>query len=396
MKKLTIISILIILLLLVPTFTVNAETLGNLKSKLASEKAAKDAANQKKYNTQKQIDSSNASVNNKQTEITNNNKKIEDSKKQIDNLNNEIAETKDKIKKVLVDEEISSSDNAYLEYIFGATSISDFIIRVSIGKQVTDYSHTLIGEYEGKIKENEKLQDDLAKREVELNNQIADLEKQISSLGEDLSKYNEESVSHDEEIKALEERIKYYTSLGCKDNQQLSSCVNYSNVMNASGFIRPITKAVVTSEYGWRLHPTLGYSRLHGGIDLGTAEGQAVYPAAAGKVTVIINKGSCGGNQVYITHNINGKKYTTVYMHLLSYTVSSSQDVTTNTIIGYSGGASTYWDRCSTGGHLHFGIASGWYCDDKSICYTTYSGWANRSFNPRQILNFPSSFSTRS
>ena len=68
MKKLTIISILIILLLLVPTFSVNAETLGNLKSKLASEKAAKDAANQKKYNTQKQIDSSNASVNNKQTE----------------------------------------------------------------------------------------------------------------------------------------------------------------------------------------------------------------------------------------------------------------------------------------------------------------------------------------
>ena len=89
---------------------------------------------------------------------------------------------------------------------------------------------------------------------------------------------------------------------------------------------------------------------------------------------------------VYIKHRIDGKEYTTVYMHLLS--ISSglyvNQAVTTNTVIGGVGGWSTAvnrggYDRCTSGAHLHFGIADG----HNAFNFNSYA------FNPREIFAFP-------
>ena len=67
---------------------------------------------------------------------------------------------------------------------------------------------------------------------------------------------------------------------------------------------------------------------------------------------------------VYINHSVKGKNFTTVYMHLksISSNIKVGTVVTTNTVIGYLGGGSTAkknggYDGCSTGAHLHFGIA---------------------------------------
>ena len=72
--------------------------------------------------------------------------------------------------------------------------------------------------------------------------------------------------------------------------------------------------------------------------------------------------------------------YTTVYMHLLTISVSEGQTVTPQTKIGGVGGGSTRsYDSCTGGTHLHFGIAYG---------HNAY-GFNNYSFNPRNIYNFP-------
>lgn len=398
-KVFKIITILLILTLLFPIANANAETLGNLKAKLAKEKSAQASANAKKNQTKNEISSDKNSIYQKQNEISSNRAKIEEAKKQIQELNEEIEDTKAKIKKAMLQEELSDGDNAYLEYIFGATSISDFIIRLSISTQLADYNKGLIDGYKDKIEEDEELQAELAQREKDLNEQIAALEAEIEELGNDLTTYTEEAASHAEEVAALEERIKYYTQLGCKDNQEISACLNPSSVISSSGFMRPIGHGTITSEYGWRYHPTLHYSRLHAGIDIGVAEGTPVYPIANGKVTVIFYRSSCGGNQVFVTHNVNGAKYTSVYMHLYSINTSVGSTVTTNTVIAYSGGGSTRaYDACTSGAHLHLGIATGWYCDDSSICYTSYGGWTSHSQNPRNYVNLPSlgsSFYTR-
>ena len=66
-------------------------------------------------------------------------------------------------------------------------------------------------------------------------------------------------------------------------------------------------------------------------IDLAQSQGTPVYPAAPGKVAKIIDHYWCGGNMVYINHYVNGKYYTTAYMHLLEYYVYVGQEVNNNT-----------------------------------------------------------------
>ncbi len=396
MKKIISYLVLVLAILIIIPINANAQTLGQLKSELQAVKDKQSSANDKKNQSQNQITQNENSVHQKQQEINLNKEKIEEAIKKIEELKVEIQEKNEKIKEVMRSEQISDGTNAYLEYIFGAKSISDFLIRISISSQLVDYNKKLIESYKENIKEQQRLQKELNDRQAELEVQITDLEKQIQQLNVDVSKYTEEAASFNEEIKAKQEAIAQYEKLGCKDNQEISSCIGPNDIISASGFTRPISYGTITSEYGWRYHPTLGYSRLHAGIDIGVSEGTAVHPAAAGKVSMIIYRSSCGGNQVFVTHNVSGRQYTTVYMHLLSVNTSVGQMVTTSSVIAYSGGGrstSSYYggyDGCTTGAHLHFGIATGWYCVDPSICYTSYSGWTNRSQNPRNYVNFPS------
>ena len=102
----------------------------------------------------------------------------------------------------------------------------------------------------------------------------------------------------------------------------------------------------------------------------------------------LINRASCGGNTVYIQHIINGKYYTTQYTHLLSYSVKVGQVVTKFTQIGQvGGGAQTKkYDRCTTGAHLHFGIANGHYLGSGANGYTSYNTYLSKSVNPLNYL----------
>ena len=103
----------------------------------------------------------------------------------------------------------------------------------------------------------------------------------------------------------------------------------------------------------------------------------------------IIRKASCGGNQVYIYHTIGGKQITTGYMHLLDIKVSIGDQVSSKTIIGTVGGGSkTPWDSCSTGAHLHFMIADGWY----GKTYTSYSTFVSKLQDAKKVLNLPNRY----
>ena len=113
-----------------------------------------------------------------------------------------------------------------------------------------------------------------------------------------------------------------------------------------------------------------------------------IYASAAGVVISIVKRSSCGGNQIYLHHNINGKTYTTVYMHLREVMVEIGDVVTKDTQIATMGGNAKkeYWDKCSTGAHLHFMVANGLYLKD----YSSYSTLVSKTVNPRTMVNFPS------
>ena len=96
-----------------------------------------------------------------------------------------------------------------------------------------------------------------------------------------------------------------------------------------------------------RLHPILGYTRMHYGIDIGASYGTKIY-ASDGGVVITSEESYSYGNYVMIAHG-NGRY--TLYAHMSQRLVSVDDVVAQGDVIGYVG-ATGY----ATGPHIHFEI----------------------------------------
>ena len=111
----------------------------------------------------------------------------------------------------------------------------------------------------------------------------------------------------------------------------------------------PINGARLSSSYGMRKHPILGYNKMHRGTDFAAPSGTPIMASGAGKV---IRARWCGGggNCVKIKHN---STYQTVYAHMKSFArgIKEGRRVKQGQIIGYVGSTGM-----STGPHLHYEV----------------------------------------
>jgi len=114
----------------------------------------------------------------------------------------------------------------------------------------------------------------------------------------------------------------------------------------------PIDGARITSNFGARRHPVLGYNRMHKGVDFGAPRGTPIYAAGNGTVVRASAFGSFG-NYVRIRH-ANG--YETAYAHMNAYGpgIRSGVRVEQGQIIGYVGATGRV-----TGAHLHYEVFMG-------------------------------------
>ena len=109
----------------------------------------------------------------------------------------------------------------------------------------------------------------------------------------------------------------------------------------------PVDGAHLTSGFGFRMHPILGYSRLHRGVDFGAGMGAPVLAAAGGKVVFAGWHGG-HGNYVLIDH---GKGLRTAYAHLSRIAVRNGQQLGQGQRVGAVGSTGM-----STGPHLHYEV----------------------------------------
>ena len=111
----------------------------------------------------------------------------------------------------------------------------------------------------------------------------------------------------------------------------------------------PINGARLSSSFGNRKHPILGYTKLHAGTDFAAPTGTPIMASGAGK---IIKSRWCGGggNCVKIKHN---STYETIYAHMKSFArgIKEGVRVKQGQIIGYVGSTGK-----STGPHLHYEV----------------------------------------
>ena len=119
---------------------------------------------------------------------------------------------------------------------------------------------------------------------------------------------------------------------------------SYNGAVSSYGFSWPCTARALTCPFGPRIHPITGVYSNHSGVDIGASYGSPIYACASGTVTTA-TYGTAYGYYVTINH---GNGFSTLYGHMIRYTVSAGDYVTRGEIIGYVG--STGW---STGPHLH-------------------------------------------
>ena len=388
MKKAFNIFLILILLsvsFVCPSYRVKDKTIADMKKELTAKeeeyKKAKEAKNLTEQE-RKEIQAKIKANEDKVLELLKENEKLTD---EIAELNISIEAKYKEIKKIINNKQVMSGESSYLEYIFGASTFTDFIYRASVAEQLSKYNKDLTDQMEADIKAREAKQKEIAEKQDEIASIQQTLKTEYAKLGEKVKALSEEMTNEEDDIRLLKNNISdLQNTYNCSEDEDIEECKERARratyiPASTGAFKRPINHAVVTADYGY--YNPFGYWQWHAAMDLAGDPGARIYAAAPGRV-VDVHTASCGNHIVYIVHNINGTRYTTGYWHMRTAYVSVGDLVGYDTVIGIQGGGS-WEDSCSTGQHLDFVLTLGAYKTDYFVNPRSVS------VNPRNYLSFP-------
>jgi len=139
----------------------------------------------------------------------------------------------------------------------------------------------------------------------------------------------------------------------------------------------PVDGARISSVFGIRKHPVLGYTRAHKGVDFAAPTGTPIYAAGDGIITHY-GWGGGYGNLVSIKHN---KEYSTNYAHMSRFAkgLKNGSSVKQRQIIGYIGTTGL-----SSGPHLHFELVK----NGEKINPTKHTIQSIKALSGKSLINF--------
>ena len=363
---------------MIPPQEVKGKTINGLQQEINDAKKQIEENKNKKQLTQEQIQTVNANISLIDKEIKDGEAKVIALNEESIKLANKIEEKKEEIKNIINFFQLSNGEETYLEYVFGAATFTDFIYRKAITEQLTKYNKNLVKEFDEMIKANRKKTEEIAEQEKELLKKQANLQSEIVKLRYQTNLLEKDTGDLEDGILEAQKTLNDLRRLGCGENEEARACYDRLNTLPVdTQFWRPTNTGVITSYFGPRSYPYVGF---HYGIDIGIPIGTPVYAIAAGKVASF-NYWDGTGYVVYVYHNINGVKYTSVYEHLDRYNTYVGAIVDKNTVIAFSGNTGN-----STGPHLHLSILNGWAGIDYILWSNSYF---NNNLNPITKINFP-------
>jgi murein DD-endopeptidase MepM/ murein hydrolase activator NlpD len=185
----------------------------------------------------------------------------------------------------------------------------------------------------------------LVAQKRELDQQLAEQEQEHQALLAELNSDAEDYRAAIDEMEARSQSIQ--ARLADIASEQRAKQRSSSGGGSSSAGMQWPVNGPITSGFGYRTHPVLGYQRLHAGTDFGAGTGSPIVAAASGTV---ISAGWTGGygNATIIAH---GSGLATLYGHQSRLAVWAGTRVSKGQVIGYVGSTGM-----STGPHLHFEV----------------------------------------
>ncbi len=324
-------------------------------------------------------------------EITLLNAKIETTNEQITAYGQLIADTQDDLDNAEQELQVLSQQHrqrvrameesgtlSYWQVIFQANSFTDMLDRINMVEEINASDRS-------RIEQMRIAADIVEATRLNLSSEKNALEQTRAQLAEDEKALEEKRGENDALLHQLEQKAEEFQVLldesemlqdelmqeiaqkevelkEAKYDEYLAKlALQGENPPSDAHWIMP-TAGKLSSPFGMRKHPVLGYERMHNGIDLAAARGTPIYATRAGKVTRCAYQANGAGNYVSINH-LDG--FSSIYMHMTHYVVSAGQSVSQGQLIGYVGNTGI-----STGDHLHFGVSyAGTYVNPLAYVY---------------------------
>lgn len=282
---------------------------------------------------------------------------------------NSIKDAKELLKKRLRAICIAGASTDIL-VLLSADDYGDFLEKTDVMKCITTDTKDLMTKLEGEIKtiNKEKKQVEAKKAEADsVKQQLVTEQKNLDAkyaeaqaAYSDLKDTENELEAESAEVEAEKDKLQKEFDRLARERAQAALQGNANNVPSVKvdggsyGFAWPYGGSYyISSGFGYRVHPTLGYSKLHGGIDItgSGAYGKPIYAIADGQVILASYNGSYG-NCIMIDHGTyNGTSIISLYAHASSINVGNGATVKKGQQIGNVGSTGR-----STGPHLHFEI----------------------------------------
>ena len=267
----------------------------------------------------------------------------------------------------------------YWEVLFQANSFTDLLDRMNMIEEINAADRR-------RIEQMRIAADIVSATQMNLANEKSALEESREELAADEKVLEEKSIQYYDLLYELEQKAEEFEILmaeseilqeelmmeiaakekdlkEAKHDEYLAKlALQGDNPPSNATWVTPVSGFRLTSAFGMRKHPVLKVTRMHNGVDMACAQGTPIYATRAGKVTRTAYQAGGAGNYVSINH-LDG--FSSVYMHMTHYVVSTGQNVSQGQLIGYVGSTGI-----STGPHLHFGISyAGTYVNPLAYIY---------------------------
>lgn len=253
-------------------------------------------------------------------------------------------------------------DASYWELIFSGESIADILTKVEYMEQIAAYDKEQLNEFmlNRQLIEvtEQQLLADMALLEETREGVLAEeaaMEELIQAKQQAIREYDSDIANKEQAIKEYEADIQEQNEIvqaleaAIAEEKKRILAANGSLMSYDGGqFKWPVASYTrISSDYGMRMHPTLGVERFHNGIDLASPTGTAIFAAYDGKVVAASYSGSMG-NYIMIDH---GDNLYTIYMHASKLYVQTGDIVVRGETIAAVGATGR-----TTGPHLHFSV----------------------------------------